>query len=42
VKVQNFRKSTNKRGYVYLLTPEGVAAKADRAVLRTLPIKILV
>ena len=29
VKVQNFRKSTNKRGYVYLLTPEGVAAKAD-------------
>ncbi|MDO8501395.1 MAG: MarR family EPS-associated transcriptional regulator [Gemmatimonadaceae bacterium] len=29
VKVQNFRKSTKKRGYVYLLTPEGVAAKAD-------------
>jgi EPS-associated MarR family transcriptional regulator len=29
VKVQNFRKSTNKRGYAYLLTPEGVAAKAD-------------
>lgn len=29
VKVQNFRRSTNKRGYVYLLTPEGVAAKAD-------------
>ena len=29
VKVQNFRHSTNKRGYVYLLTPEGVAAKAD-------------
>jgi len=28
VKVQNFRNSTNKRGYVYLLTPEGVAAKA--------------
>lgn len=29
VKVQNFRNSTNKRGYVYLLTPEGVAAKAS-------------
>lgn len=29
VKVQNFRDSTNKRGYVYLLTPEGLAAKAD-------------
>ena len=29
VKVQNFRNSTNKRGYVYLLTPEGVAAKAN-------------
>ena len=29
VKVQNFRKSTNKRGYVYLLTPEGMAAKAN-------------
>ncbi len=28
VKVQNFRTSTNKRGYAYLLTPEGVAAKA--------------
>ncbi len=28
VKVQNFRRSTNKRGYAYLLTPEGVAAKA--------------
>lgn len=28
VKVQNFRTSTNKRGYVYLLTPEGVAAKS--------------
>jgi len=25
----DFRKSTNKHGYVYLLTPEGVAAKAD-------------
>jgi len=29
VKAQNFRNSANKRGYVYLLTPEGVAAKAD-------------
>jgi len=29
VKVQNFRNSTNKRAYGYLLTPEGVAAKAD-------------
>ena len=29
VKVQNFRNSTNKRGYVYLLTPEGLAAKAS-------------
>ena len=28
VKVQNFRRSANKRGYAYLLTPEGVAAKA--------------
>jgi EPS-associated MarR family transcriptional regulator len=29
VKVQNFRRSTHKLGYVYLLTPEGVAAKAE-------------
>lgn len=29
VKAQNFRNSTNKRGYAYLLTPEGVAAKAS-------------
>ena len=29
VKVQNFRNNTNKRGYLYLLTPEGVAAKAN-------------
>jgi EPS-associated MarR family transcriptional regulator len=29
VKVQNFRNSTNKRAYLYLLTPEGVAAKAS-------------
>jgi EPS-associated MarR family transcriptional regulator len=29
IKVQNFRNSTNKRGYLYLLTPEGAAAKAS-------------
>ena len=29
VKVQNFRNSSNKLGYAYLLTPEGVAAKAE-------------
>lgn len=29
VKVQNFKNSQNKRAYVYLLTPEGVAAKAE-------------
>ena len=29
VKVQNFRNSKNKRGYSYLLTPEGVVAKAE-------------
>lgn len=29
VKVHNFRNSPNKRGYAYLLTPKGVAAKAD-------------
>ena len=29
VKIQNFRNSANKRGYAYLLTPEGVAAKAE-------------
>jgi EPS-associated MarR family transcriptional regulator len=28
VKVQNVRNSANKRGYAYLLTPEGVVAKA--------------
>lgn len=27
VKIQNFRGSTNKTGYIYLLTPEGVARK---------------
>lgn len=29
VKAQNFRNRPNKRGYVYLLTPDGVAAKAN-------------
>jgi EPS-associated MarR family transcriptional regulator len=29
VKVQNFRQSSNRRGYAYLLTPEGVTAKAE-------------
>jgi EPS-associated MarR family transcriptional regulator len=29
VKVHNFRNSTNKRAYAYLLTPKGVAAKAE-------------
>ena len=28
VKAHNFRTSTTKRGYAYLLTPEGVAEKA--------------
>ncbi len=30
VKVQNFSQSKNKFGYVYVLTPEGVAEKALR------------
>jgi EPS-associated MarR family transcriptional regulator len=29
VKVQNFRRSSNRRGYAYLLTPAGVTAKAE-------------
>ena len=29
VKVQSFRRSSNKRAYAYLLTPEGVATKAE-------------
>lgn len=29
VKIQNFRNSTDKLAYAYLLTPEGVAAKAE-------------
>lgn len=29
VKVQNFRNSSNKRAYMYLLTSAGIAAKTD-------------
>lgn len=29
VKVQNFHNSSSKRAYAYLLTPEGVTAKAE-------------
>lgn len=29
VKVQNFHNSTNKRAYLYLLTPNGLTAKAN-------------
>jgi EPS-associated MarR family transcriptional regulator len=29
VKVRNFKNSSNKRAYAYLLTPEGIAAKAE-------------
>lgn len=29
IKMQNFRNSDNKLAYAYLLTPAGVAAKAD-------------
>lgn len=29
VKVQNFKHSSNKRSYAYLLTPEGVTAKTE-------------
>ena len=29
VKLGNFTASSNKRGYVYILTPEGIAAKAQ-------------
>jgi len=29
VKVQNFRNNSNKLGYTYLLTPEGVSAKSE-------------
>ena len=29
LKAENFSRSSNKRGYIYLLTPSGVKAKAD-------------
>ncbi|MBV2181840.1 MAG: MarR family EPS-associated transcriptional regulator [Castellaniella sp.] len=29
IKMQNFRNNENKLGYVYLLTPDGIAAKAE-------------
>ena len=29
IKMQNFRNSENKLGYAYLLTPAGIAAKAE-------------
>jgi MarR family transcriptional regulator, temperature-dependent positive regulator of motility len=29
VKAENYRNSSNKLGYVYLLTPSGVAAKTE-------------
>lgn len=32
LKMQNFRNSDNKRAYAYLLTPAGVAAKAELTV----------
>ena len=32
IKLGNFRASKNKRAYVYLLTPEGIAAKASLTV----------
>jgi EPS-associated MarR family transcriptional regulator len=32
VKVNNFRQSDNKKGYIYLLTPSGVEAKAKITV----------
>ena len=28
IKLKNFKRSDNKRGYLYLLTPEGVAKKS--------------
>lgn len=31
IKMQNFRNSSNKLAYAYLLTPAGIAAKADLA-----------
>jgi len=32
VKARNFKNSTNKRAYLYLLTPKGIEAKAQISV----------
>lgn len=32
IKLANFHASSNKRGYVYLLTPDGIAAKASLTI----------
>ena len=32
IKVENFRKSSNKLGYAYLLTPSGISEKASLTV----------
>lgn len=32
IKLGNFQASSNKRGYVYLLTPDGLAAKASMTI----------
>jgi hypothetical protein len=29
LKAENFSRSENKRGYIYLLTPSGIKAKTD-------------
>lgn len=39
IKIQNFKNSQNKWSYAYLLTPAGIAAKAD-LTLRFLKIKM--
>ena len=39
IKMQNFRNSQNKRAYAYLLTPAGIAARAE-LTLRFLQVKI--
>lgn len=39
LKMQNFRNSDNKLGYAYLLTPAGIAAKADLTA-RFLKVKV--
>ena len=39
VKAQNFRNSSNKRGYAYILTPDGLSVKAE-LTRRFLAVKI--